>query len=117
MPKKKTTPAQKFAKIFELFTRGATAEERATAEAMMDQWLRRHSKTRADIPSILAQALADDAASQPPPSPSDPRDDVPVSAGSGVNALDVIHRLLELYVCGHFTHMSSIGSRTRRGCC
>src|SRR5262249_41955336 len=42
-----------------------------------DAWLKRHEKTRADIPSILAQAVADDAAAQPPPPPSDPRDGAP----------------------------------------
>src|SRR5215510_13172741 len=43
----------------------------------MDAWLKQHQKTRADIPSILAQAVADDAAAQPPPPPSDPRDGAP----------------------------------------
>ena len=70
----KKTLAQKFAAIFARFTSGATAEERATGERMMDAWLKRNSKTRMDIPSILAQAVADDAAAQPPPPPSDPRD-------------------------------------------
>ena len=71
---KKKTLAQKFADIFARFTSGSTAEERATGERMMDAWLKRNGKTRIDIPSILAQAVADDAAAQPPPPPSDPRD-------------------------------------------
>ena len=75
MPKK--TPAQTFAAIFARFTAGSTPEERATGERMMDRWLARHGKTRADIPQILAQSVADDAASRPPPPPSDPRDTAP----------------------------------------
>jgi hypothetical protein len=76
-PKTKTTPAQRFAQIFARFTQGATEGERGNAERKMDGWLKRHEKTRADIPSILAQAVADDAAAQPPPPPSDPRDGAP----------------------------------------
>jgi Protein of unknown function (DUF3631) len=75
VPKK--TPAQHFAQIFALFTAGATEGERAAAERKMDAWLKRHAKTRADIPSILVQAAADDAAAQPSPPPSDPRDAAP----------------------------------------
>src|SRR5262245_34139695 len=76
-PKKKTTPAQRFAQVFARFTQGATEGERASAEDKMDAWLKRHGKTRADIPAILAQAIADDAVAQPPPPPSDPRDTQP----------------------------------------
>ena len=72
MPKK--TPAQTFAAIFARFTAGSTEHERATGEKAMDQWLKRRGKSRIDIPQILAQAVADDAASQSPPPPSDPRD-------------------------------------------
>jgi hypothetical protein len=50
--------------------------ERDNAERVMDGWLKGHGKTRADIPKILAQAVADDAAAAPPPPPSDPRDTV-----------------------------------------
>jgi Protein of unknown function (DUF3631) len=75
MPKK--TPAQHFAQLFALFTAGATEGERAAAERKMDAWLKRHAKTRADISSILVQAAADDAASQPSPPQSDPRDAAP----------------------------------------
>src|SRR5262245_22801418 len=75
MPKK-TTSAQHFAKIFAMFTQG-TKNDRGIAEDKMDAWLKQHQKTRADIPSILAQAVADDAAAQPPPPPSDPRDGAP----------------------------------------
>jgi hypothetical protein len=74
---KKKTPAQHFADVFRLFTAGATDGERAAAERKMDAWLKRHRKTRADIPSILVQAAKDDEAAQPPPPPSDPRDAAP----------------------------------------
>jgi hypothetical protein len=67
LPKK--SPAQHFAHIFALFTTGSTQGERDAAERKMDAWLKRHGKTRADIPSILAQAVADDAAAQPPATP------------------------------------------------
>ena len=43
----------------------------------MDEWLKNHGKTRGDIQALLAKAYADDLAQQPPPSPSDPRDDAP----------------------------------------
>jgi hypothetical protein len=70
----KTTAAQKFKRIFDLWAHpGTRPGERANAEHQMDAWLRRHGKTRADISSILAQAAADDAAQAPPP-PNDPRD-------------------------------------------
>jgi hypothetical protein len=39
----------------------------------MDAWLKRHAKTRTDIPLIVAEAVADDAASQPPSPQPDPR--------------------------------------------
>src|SRR6516165_11141095 len=71
MPKK--TPAQHFRDLFMRFTAGSTPEERAAGEKKMDEWLKRHGKSRIDIPSELAQAAADDAAQAPPPPPSDPR--------------------------------------------
>jgi hypothetical protein len=40
----------------------------------MDAWLKQHGKTRADIAAILVQAAGDEAASQPSPPQSDPRD-------------------------------------------
>jgi hypothetical protein len=70
----KSTSAQRFARIFELFLNGATAGERDAAERKVNAWLKQHGKTRADIKAILAQAAADDAAQAPPPPPSDPRD-------------------------------------------
>jgi len=70
----KSTPAQKFARIFELFLNGATPGEREAAERKVNAWLKQHGKTRADIKAILAQAAIDDAAQAPPPPPSDPRD-------------------------------------------
>jgi hypothetical protein len=73
----KSTPAQRFARIFELFLNGATPGERDAAERKVNAWLKQHGKTRADIKAILAQAAADDAAQAPPPPPSDPRDAQP----------------------------------------
>src|SRR5262249_56361233 len=69
----KSTPAQRFARIFELFLNGATPGERDAAERKVNAWLKQHGKTRADIKAILAQAAVDDAAQAPPPPPSDPR--------------------------------------------
>jgi len=69
----KSTPAQRFARIFELFLNGAMPGERDAAERKVNAWLKQHGKTRADIKAILAQAAADDAAQAPPPPPSDPR--------------------------------------------
>src|SRR5512132_916236 len=75
-PKAKTTPEQKFAKLFAVFMdKNAPAGERANAECQMDAWLSRRGKTRADIQAVLAQAAADDAAAQPPL--PDPRDGAP----------------------------------------
>ena len=74
---KKGTPAQRFAAIFARFTSGSTPGERANAEKAMDNWLKQHGKSRADIPLVLAQAVADDATAAPPPPPSDPRDAAP----------------------------------------
>jgi hypothetical protein len=56
--------------------KNAPQAERGNAERKLDAWLKRHSKTRVDIPAILIQAAADDAAAQPPP-PSDLRDHEP----------------------------------------
>src|SRR5262249_30996441 len=75
-PKKKLTPAQRFVLIFAVFMdKNAPQNERDTADRKLDQWLRNHGKTRADIPKVLAQAAADDDAAQPPP-PA-PRDNAP----------------------------------------
>lgn len=70
----KRTSAQSFAALFEQFIRGTTPGEREAAEKGMNAWLKKHNKTRSDISAILAQAFADDKASQPPPPQSDPRD-------------------------------------------
>jgi hypothetical protein len=73
-----STPAQRFAKLFRVFMdKAARPGERASAERKMDEWLKRHGKTRNDVPQILARAAADDAAAAPPPPPSDPRDAQP----------------------------------------
>jgi hypothetical protein len=73
----KKTPAETFAGIFNRFMSGSTEHERKEGERAMDAWLKRHGKKRIDIQSILAQAAADDAAQQPSPPPSDPRDAQP----------------------------------------
>jgi Protein of unknown function (DUF3631) len=74
MPKK-TTPAERFAAMFELWNdAAATDEERQTAKRKCDEWLKRNDKTWRDASAILAQAAADRAAGQPQPPPSDPRD-------------------------------------------
>ncbi len=77
MPKK-TTPAQLFARMFMMWMDPATEDElRQTAKSKLEAWLKRHNKTWKDASAILAQAAADDAAAQPQPSPSDPRDAEP----------------------------------------
>jgi hypothetical protein len=54
-PKKKLTSAQRFALIFAVFMdKNAPQNERDNAERKLDQWLRNHGKTRADIPEVLA---------------------------------------------------------------
>jgi hypothetical protein len=73
MPER-TTPAQRFKRVFELWVNGSTPGEREAAERKANEWLKRNGKTRSDISAILAQAMADDAAAQPPPPQSDPRD-------------------------------------------
>ena len=61
---------RRFAKLFALFmAAGATTNERAAAERKIEAWLKQHGKTRADIPAILAQAVADEESQQPPPDP------------------------------------------------
>ena len=104
----KSTSAQTFAKIFELFIRGATAEEKAAAKRKMDAWLKRHGKTEADIPAILAQAGSDNAAAQPPPPSSDPRDTgTPGPIGRNITPLDLIHALFQDYiVADKFEHVA-----------
>jgi len=59
---------RRFAKLFALFmAAGATTKERAAAERKIEAWLKQHGKTRADIPAILAHAVADEESQQPPP--------------------------------------------------
>jgi hypothetical protein len=73
----KNTPSQHFRDLFNRYIAGSTESERAEGEKAMDRWLKRHGKSRIDAPAELAQAVADDKASQPPPPPSDPRDAQP----------------------------------------
>jgi hypothetical protein len=72
---KKSTPAQKFKRLFDLWVHpGTPAAERANAERKLDAWLKQHGKTRADISAILAEAERDAAAAvASSPSSSDPR--------------------------------------------
>jgi len=95
----KSTPAQRFARIFELFLNGATPGERDAAERQVNAWLKQHGKTRADIKAILAQAAVDDAAQAPPPPPSDPRDAAAAQPlDPDVTVLDLIRERAELYL-------------------
>ena len=74
-PKKKTTAAQRFKKLFDLcMDERAPQGERDSAKRKADAWLKQHQKSWRDASSILAQAAVDDAAAAPPPPPSDPRD-------------------------------------------
>jgi len=96
----KSTPAQTFARIFAVWVHpGTQPGDRTNAERKMDAWLKRNGKTRADIPKILAQAAADDAAQAPPPPPSDPRDAGPARpVDPGYTLLDLIRQRVELYL-------------------
>jgi hypothetical protein len=96
----KTTPAQRFARIFAVWVdKNAPEGERAAAERKLDAWLKQHGKTRGDIPSILAQAAQDDAATKPKPPPSDPRDADPANPLSArITPLDLVHALAQDYL-------------------
>jgi hypothetical protein len=76
MPKK--TPAQSFKALFDMAMAGEE-KERIEAEKKVRAWLKRNGKKPIDVSSILAQAVADDAADeaakQPPP--PDPRGGAP----------------------------------------
>jgi len=94
----RTTPAQRFAKIFAQWIHPGTLQgQRGNAERQMDAWLKRHGKTRADIQAILTQAAADDIAAAPPPPPSDPRDVDPSQSFPNVTVLDLIRAMAEDY--------------------
>jgi hypothetical protein len=96
----RTTPAQRFAKFFALsMDPNAAQGERDSAARKMDEWLKRHGKTRADIQAILVQAAADDAAAQPPPPPSDPRDGAPHPFDSSeFNPADLVEGIVCKYL-------------------
>ena len=70
------TPAQKFKQLYSLYLdESTTPGERENAERKWREWLKRHNKKPNDIPLILAQAVQDDGAANPPPGPPpDPRD-------------------------------------------
>src|SRR5262245_14461732 len=98
-PKKKLTPAQRFALIFTQWTRGAIPEDRANGERHADACLKRMGKTRADIPELLVQAHADDKAANPPPPPSDPRVDESVRYDPKRHSVaNLVEGLLKTYV-------------------
>jgi hypothetical protein len=93
------TPAQRFHNIFKRWTSGATEAERATGEKMMDRWLAKNGKTRADIASLLAEAHADDLKANPPPPPPDPRNDASVRFDpERHNSASLVEGLLKAYV-------------------
>jgi hypothetical protein len=96
----KSTPAQTFKRIYALWVhKGTSSGDRANAKGKIDRWLKKHNKTFDDIPAILAQAEADDAASAPPPPPPDPRDAGPAqSVDPGYTVLDLIRQRVELYL-------------------
>jgi Protein of unknown function (DUF3631) len=78
---------------------GSSTPEGKQAEERLRALLLKHGKTWNDLPELLQQGQGQGQGSSASPSPShDPRDDVPVSAGPDINALDVIHRLLEVYI-------------------
>jgi hypothetical protein len=77
-PRKRTTAAMRFAYLFRLFTDpNAPQAERDNAKRKLDQWLKQHDKKWSDAGAILIQARADEAAANPSPPPSDPRDAAP----------------------------------------
>jgi hypothetical protein len=93
------TPAQRFHNIFKQWTSGATEAVRATAEKKMDEWLARNGKTRADISSTVAQAVADDLAANPPPPPPDPRATAPSPYDiKRFNPASLVEDILKQYV-------------------
>jgi hypothetical protein len=101
-PKKKTTPAQRFAKIHALWIdKGATKGDRNSALHQMQNWLKHHKKTLADIPEILEQARADDdaAGAPPPPPPPDPRAGTPHPySRRKFSPADVVEHVIRRYV-------------------
>src|SRR5215472_9657879 len=54
----KSTPAQRFARIFELFLNGATPGERDAAERKVNAWLKQHGKTRAPSSTAACARIA-----------------------------------------------------------
>jgi len=97
MPKK--TSAQHFHDLFKQWTSGANEHVRAEAEKKMDGWLAKHAKTRADISSIVAEAVADDLKANPPPPPSDPRDNASVRFDpERHNPASLVEGIIKMYV-------------------
>src|SRR5215831_12001036 len=95
-----STPAQRFAKFFRMFIdKSAAPEERAKAERQWRRLLADWGKTDSDIPAILAQAAADEAAQAPPPPPSDPRDAASAEpVGSTETVLGLVLSAFKTYV-------------------
>jgi Protein of unknown function (DUF3631) len=77
MPDLTAAQRKRFHDLFKRWTSGATEAERANGERLMDKWLAKNGKTRADITSILAEVHADELKKNPPPPQADPRDVAP----------------------------------------
>jgi Protein of unknown function (DUF3631) len=74
----KSSSEESFAKLFNLANdEAAPSHEREAAERKLTAWLKRHGKTKRDIQAILVRAAQNEAARNPPPPPSDPRDAAP----------------------------------------
>src|SRR5262249_4051604 len=97
MPKK--TPAQRFHDLFKQWTSGANEHVRAEAEKKMDGWLAKHGKTRADISSIVAEAVDAALKANPPPPPPDARVDESVRYDPKRHSVaSLVENLLRAYV-------------------
>ncbi len=84
MTKSHLTPEQRFKQLFNLsLDKSATPKEREAAERKWEEWLKRHDKTRLDIPEILADAVEHDKAAKAANPPPDPRDHGATSTGGG----------------------------------
>src|SRR5262249_52825197 len=80
--------------------KAATKGDRDSAKHQMDNWLKHHKKTLNDIPEILDQARADDAArGAPSPPQPDPRAGMPHPyRRREISPADVVERVTRKYV-------------------